>query len=60
MPFETPRGNELHQRVESVLLVIYLIFNEDYTATSREDWSRAGLAEEALRIGRTMVKLLPK
>jgi RNA polymerase sigma-70 factor, ECF subfamily len=57
--FETPRGKELHQRVESVLLVIYLIFNEGYTATSGEEWSRAALVEEALRLGRTLVKLIP-
>jgi RNA polymerase sigma-70 factor (ECF subfamily) len=60
VPFETPRGNELHQRVESVLLVIYLIFNEGYTATSGEEWSRAALVEEALRLARTLVKLIPE
>ncbi len=58
--FETPRGTELHQRLESVLLVIYLIFNEGYTATSGEEWSRAALVEEALRLGRILVKLTPK
>ncbi len=58
VPFETPRGNELHQRIESVLLVIYLIFNEGYTATSGEEWSRAALVEEALRLARTLVKLI--
>jgi RNA polymerase sigma-70 factor, ECF subfamily len=60
VPFETPRGNELHQRVESVLLVIYLIFNEGYTATSGEEWSRAALVEEALRLARMLVKLIPE
>jgi RNA polymerase sigma-70 factor, ECF subfamily len=60
VPFETPRGKELHQRVESVLLVIYLIFNEGYTATSGEEWSRAALVEEALRLARTLVKLIPE
>jgi len=60
VPFETPRAHELHQRVESVLLVIYLIFNEGYTATTGEEWSRAALVEEALRLGRTLVKLIPE
>ena len=60
VPFETPRGTELHQRLESVLLVIYLIFNEGYTATSGEEWSRAALVEEALRLARILVKLTPK
>lgn len=60
VPFETPRGRELHQRLESVLLVIYLIFNEGYTATSGEEWSRAALVEEALRLARILVKLIPK
>jgi RNA polymerase sigma factor (sigma-70 family) len=60
VPFETPRGKELDQRVESVLLVIYLIFNEGYTATSGEEWSSAALVEEALRLARTLVKLIPK
>ena len=59
VPFETPRGKELQQRVESVLLVLYLIFNEGYTATSGAEWSRAALVEEALRLGRTLVKLIP-
>ena len=60
VPFEMPRGNELHERVQSVLLVIYLIFNEGYTATSGEEWSRAALVEEALRLARTLVKLIPE
>src|SRR5579859_3644498 len=60
VPFETPRGKELHERVQSVLLVIYLIFNEGYTATSGEEWSRAALVEEALRLARTLVKLIPE
>ena len=57
--FETPGGKELGERVQSVLLVLYLIFNEGYTATSGEEWSRAALLEEALRLGRSLVKLLP-
>jgi len=57
--FETPCGDELHRRVESVLLVVYLIFNEGYTATSGEEWMRAALSDEALRLGRMLVQLLP-
>ena len=60
VPFETPRGKELQQRVESVMLVIYLIFNEGYTATSGEEWFRATLVEEALRLARMLVKLIPE
>src|SRR5271163_2627623 len=59
VPFETPRGDELRRRVESVLLVIYLIFNEGYTATSGEEWMRAALCDDALRLGRILVQLLP-
>ncbi|HZO54553.1 MAG TPA: RNA polymerase sigma factor [Bryobacteraceae bacterium] len=57
--FETPRGEELHSRVESVLSVVYLIFNEGYTATTGEEWMRAALCDEALRLGRMLVQLLP-
>src|SRR5260370_751840 len=57
--FETPSGDELRRRVESVLLVVYLIFNEGYTATSGEEWMRAALSEEALRLGRMLAQLLP-
>ena len=60
VPFETPSGDELRRRVESVLLVVYLIFNEGYTATSGEEWMRAALAEDALRLGRMLVQLLPR
>ncbi len=59
VPFETPRGDELRLRVESVLLVVYLIFNEGYTATAGEEWMRAALSEEALRLGRLLGRLLP-
>jgi RNA polymerase sigma-70 factor (ECF subfamily) len=59
VPFETPRGDELRRRVQSVLAVVYLIFNEGYTATSGEEWMRAALCEEALRLGRMLVQLLP-
>ncbi|MBV9180612.1 MAG: sigma-70 family RNA polymerase sigma factor, partial [Acidobacteria bacterium] len=50
VPFETPRGDELRRRVQSVLSVVYLIFNEGYTATSGEEWMRAALCDEALRL----------
>src|ERR1700722_7463371 len=59
VPFETPNGVQLHRRVESVLLVVYLIFNEGYTATSGDEWMRAALSEEALRLGRMLGQLLP-
>ncbi|MFY9939366.1 MAG: DUF6596 domain-containing protein, partial [Silvibacterium sp.] len=58
-PFETPRGDELRRRVESVLSVVYLIFNEGYTATSGDEWMRAALCDDALRLGRILVQLLP-
>jgi predicted RNA polymerase sigma factor len=50
VPFETPCGDELRRRVQSVLSVVYLIFNEGYTATSGEEWMRAALCDEALRL----------
>ena len=59
VPFETPRGDELRRRVESVLSVVYLIFNEGYTATSGDEWMRAALCDDALRLGRMLVQLLP-
>jgi RNA polymerase sigma factor (sigma-70 family) len=59
VPFESPRGEELRRRIESVLSVIYLIFNEGYTATSGEEWMRAELCNEALRLGRMLAELLP-
>jgi RNA polymerase sigma-70 factor (ECF subfamily) len=59
VPFETPREDELHRRVESVLSVVYLIFNEGYTATSGEEWMRTTLCDDALRLGRMLVQLLP-
>ena len=59
VPFETPRGDELHRRVQSVLSVVYLIFNEGYTATSGEEWMRSALSDDALRLGRMLVQLLP-
>lgn len=59
VPFETPRGDELRQRLDSVLSVVYLIFNEGYTATSGEEWMRAALCDDALRLGRMLAQLLP-
>jgi RNA polymerase sigma factor (sigma-70 family) len=59
LTFETPRGEELHRRVKSVLSVVYLIFNEGYTASTGEEWMRAALCDEALRLGRMLVQLLP-
>lgn len=59
VPFETPRGDDLKSRVQSVLSVVYLIFNEGYTATSGEEWMRACLCEDALRLGRILAQLLP-
>lgn len=56
---ETPRGDELPRRVNSVLSVVYLIFNEGYTATSGEEWMRVALCEDALRLGRMLAQLLP-
>lgn len=60
VPFEVPRGKDLKVRLESVLEVIYLIFNEGYSATSGEDWIRPALCEEALRLGRILVGLTPR
>ena len=59
IPFETPRGEELKRRLESALAVVYLIFNEGYTASSGEEWMRATLCVEAVRLGRRLAKLLP-
>jgi len=59
VPFETPVGAELAERVASVLEVIYLIFNEGYAATAGDDWMRPQLSEEALRLGRILAELVP-
>jgi RNA polymerase sigma factor (sigma-70 family) len=59
VPFEVPRGDELAARLSSVLDVIYLIFNEGYTATAGEDWMRVGLCEDALRLARIVAELAP-
>lgn len=58
--FEVPRGDELAARLSSVLAVIYLIFNEGYSATTGDDWMRPALCEEALRLGRILAELAPQ
>jgi RNA polymerase sigma factor (sigma-70 family) len=57
--FEVPTADELAERLASVLQVVYLIFNEGYTATAGDDWLRPGLCEDALRLGRVLVGLVP-
>jgi len=59
VPFEVPSGDELQPRLVSVLEVVYLIFNEGYSATAGEDWMRPALIEEALRLGRILAGLAP-
>jgi RNA polymerase sigma-70 factor, ECF subfamily len=59
VPFETPRGPELAARLASVLEVIYLVFNEGYSATAGDDWMRPALCEDALRLGRILAQLMP-
>jgi len=59
VPFELPAAPELAERLASVLEVIYLIFNEGYTATAGDDWMRPALCEEALRLGRIVAELAP-
>jgi RNA polymerase sigma-70 factor (ECF subfamily) len=60
VPFEVPRGRELASRLSSVLGVIYLIFNEGYSATAGDDWMRPALCEDALRLGRILAELAPQ
>jgi len=59
VPFEVPRGADLNARLSSVLEVIYLIFNEGYSATAGDDWVRPALCEDALRLGRVLAELAP-
>jgi RNA polymerase sigma-70 factor, ECF subfamily len=59
VPFEVPRASELAARLSSVLEVIYLIFNEGYSATAGEDWVRPGLCDDAMRLGRILAELMP-
>ncbi|MHA6802908.1 RNA polymerase sigma factor [Salinifilum ghardaiensis] len=60
VPFAVPQGAELTERLSSVLQVVYLIFNEGYSATAGEDWVRPELCAEALRLGRVLVQLMPE
>ncbi len=57
VPFEVPRGEDLAGRLSSVLSVVYLIFNEGYSATAGDDWMRPQLCQEALRLGRILAEL---
>jgi RNA polymerase sigma factor (sigma-70 family) len=59
VPFEVPRGPELAARLSSVLEVIYLVFNEGYSATAGDDWMRPALCEDAMRLGRVLAELAP-
>ena len=60
VPFEVPRGAERAARLSSVLEVIYLVFNEGYSATAGDDWMRPALCEDALRLGRILAELVPQ
>jgi RNA polymerase sigma-70 factor, ECF subfamily len=60
VPFEVPRGDELAARLSSVLAVIYLVFNEGYSATAGDDWLRPALCDDALRLGRILAELAPQ
>lgn len=59
LPFEVPRGPDRAERLGSVLEVLYLIFNEGYSATAGDDWTRPQLCEEAMRLGRILASLAP-
>ncbi|HEY4227093.1 MAG TPA: RNA polymerase sigma factor [Candidatus Limnocylindrales bacterium] len=60
VPFEVPTGADFDARLDSVLQVIYLVFNEGYSATAGDDWVRPSLAEDALRLGRVLAGLVPE
>jgi len=60
VPFEVPRGADLTQRLSSVLEVVYLVFNEGYSATKGDDWLRPALCDEAVRLGRILAAHLPE
>jgi RNA polymerase sigma factor (sigma-70 family) len=60
VPYEVPEGAELAPRLSSVLEVVYLVFNEGYTATAGDDWMRPALCEDALRLGRILAELVPR
>jgi predicted RNA polymerase sigma factor len=59
VPFEVPRGAALKERLASVLEVIYLVFNEGYSASAGDDWTRPALCDDALRLGRVLAELVP-
>ena len=59
VPFETLPSEQLRERLSSVMEVIYLVFNEGYSATAGDDWTRQGMCEEALRLGRMLAELAP-
>ena len=59
IPFEVPSAGELAPRLDAVLEVVYLVFNEGYSATAGEDWMRPALCEDALRLGRLLAELVP-
>ncbi|MBW3590402.1 MAG: RNA polymerase sigma factor [Actinobacteria bacterium] len=59
VPFENPEGAELNERLDSILRVLYLIFNEGYSSTSGQQWIRPSLCEDALRMGRVLAELIP-
>jgi RNA polymerase sigma factor (sigma-70 family) len=59
VPFEVPRGEDRAARLQAVLQVIYLVFNEGYSATAGDDWMRPGLCDDALRLGRILAELVP-
>lgn len=60
IPFEVPRGEEFEERLASVIQVIYLVFNEGYSATSGDQWLRPELCDDALRLGRILAGLTPR
>jgi RNA polymerase sigma factor (sigma-70 family) len=60
VPFEVPQADELSERLAAVLEVIYLIFNEGYSASAGDDWTRPALCEDALRLGRVLAELMPE
>ena len=60
VPYEVPHGEELQERLVSVLEIVYLVFNEGYTATAGADWMRPELAQEALRLGRMLAEIAPR
>jgi RNA polymerase sigma factor (sigma-70 family) len=60
IPYEVPRGEEMQERLSSVLAVLYLVFNEGYSATAGDDWMRPSLCEEAMRLGRVLAGLMPR